>query len=124
MIPRQRGFINLAYKSRDKRWFFDFTCSVFGSSRLPVQVDPSNPSNEIFDTKSKIYPMINSQITHVYKKWEFYLGGENLLNFKQQNPIVDAQNPFSTKFDATNIWGPIMGINIYTGVRFSIIKKK
>jgi hypothetical protein len=63
-------------------------------------------------------------ITHVFKKWEFYLGGENLTNFKQKHPIIDAQNPFSSKFDATNIWGPIMGINIYAGVRFSIYNKK
>ena len=123
MIPRQRGFVNLAYKTRNKRWLFDFTCSVFGSSRLPVQADPSNPNNEIFDTKSEVYPMINSQITHVFKKWEFYLGGENLSNFKQKHPIIDAQNPFSSKFDATNIWGPIMGINIYGGLRYSILRK-
>ena len=34
MIPKQRGFINLAYKTRNKRWEYDATLSVFGKSRL------------------------------------------------------------------------------------------
>jgi hypothetical protein len=68
--------------------------------------------------------MVNGQITHTYKKWEFYIGGENITNFKQPNPIIDSQNPFGSKFDATNIWGPIMGINIYGGFRYAIPRNK
>jgi outer membrane receptor for ferrienterochelin and colicin len=124
MIPRHRSFINLAYITRNKRWEYDLTCSVFGASRLPVQEDSSNPNQQVNDLLSEVYPMVNAQITHVYKVWDFYLGGENLTNFKQKHPIIDAQNPFGSKFDATNIWGPIMGINVYAGVRYSIKQKK
>jgi outer membrane receptor protein involved in Fe transport len=118
MIPNHRGFANFAYRTRDKRWEFDLTCSVYGKSRLPSD---SLLLNEEF---SPIYPMVNAQLTHVFKKWEFYLGGENLTNFKQQHPIIESQNPFGNNFDATRIWGPIMGINIYGGVRYSIQRKK
>ncbi len=124
MIPKHRGFINLAYFSRNKRWEYDLTCTVYGTSRLPVQEDPNNPSNQLFNQTSEVYPMLNAQITHVFKRWNFYLGGENLTNFKQKNPIIDAQNPFGSKFDATTIWGPVMGINIYAGLRYSIKQKK
>ena len=124
MIPKHRGFINLAYFSRNKRWEYDLTCTVYGTSRLPVQEDPNNPSNQLFYQTSEVYPMLNAQITHVFKRWDFYLGGENLTNFKQKNPIIDAQNPFGSKFDATTIWGPVMGINIYAGLRYSIKQKK
>ena len=124
MIPKHRGFINLAYFSRNKRWEYDLTCTVYGTSRLPVQEDPNNPSNQLFNQTSEVYPMLNAQITHVFKRWDFYLGGENLTNFKQKNPIIDAQNPFGSKFDATTIWGPVMGINIYAGLRYSIKQKK
>jgi hypothetical protein len=89
-----------------------------------VQDDPNNPSNQLFDQTSEVYPMLNGQITHILKQWDFYIGGENLSNFKQKNPIIDAQNPFGSKFDATTIWGPIMGINVYAGVRYSIKQKK
>jgi outer membrane receptor protein involved in Fe transport len=124
MIPRNRGFMNLAYKTRNKRWEFDLTCSVFGASRLPVQTSSADTTLILFNTKGQVYPMVNAQITYVYKKWNIYLGGENLTNFKQQNPIVDAQNPFSSSFDATNVWGPIMGINVYAGLRLAIPQKK
>jgi hypothetical protein len=70
--------------------------------------------------QSPAYPIVNAQITHIYKKWNFYLGGENLTNFRQMNPIVDAANPFGSDFDATRIWGPVMGINVYLGVRYSL----
>ena len=124
MIPRQRGFVNIAYITRNKRWEYDFTCSVFSPSRLPIQRDFSNDTLLISDMKSPTYAMINAQITHIYKKFDFYLGGENLTNSIQKNPIIDAANPFGSKFDATNIYMPITGINIYVGIRYAIAKNK
>ena len=124
MIPRQRGFVNIAYITRNKRWEYDFTCSVFSPSRLPIQRDFSNDTLFLSDMKSPIYAMINAQITHIYKKFDFYLGGENLTNSTQKNPIIDAANPFGSKFDATNIYMPITGINIYVGIRYAIAKNK
>jgi outer membrane receptor protein involved in Fe transport len=124
MIPRHRGFLNLAYRSRNKRWEYDFTCSIFSPSRLPIQRDMTNDTLLISDMKSRMYPMINAQITHVYKKFDFYIGGENLTNSVQKNPIIDAANPFSSKFDATDIFMPITGINIYVGIRYAIAKTK
>ena len=118
MIPRQRGFFNIAYITRNKRWEYDATLSVFGESRLPG----ITPTDGI--EYSKVYPMVNAQITHVIKKWDLYIGGENLTNFKQKNAVIDAENPFGNKFDATRIWGPVMGINIYAGVRYAIVRKK
>ncbi len=118
MIPKHRGFFNFAYKSRNKRWEYDFTCSVFGEARLPVSMLPD--SSFTTENVSDVYPMLNTQVTHVYKKWEFYLGGENILNYRQKNPIIDAENPFSNTFDATRIWAPLFGVNVYAGLRFSI----
>jgi outer membrane cobalamin receptor len=124
MIPKHRGFLNLAYRSRNKRWEYDFTCSMFSPSRLPIQRDMTNDTLLISDMKSRMYPMINAQITHIYKKFDFYIGGENLTNSIQKNPIIDAANPFGSKFDATNIFMPITGINIYVGIRYAIAKTK
>jgi hypothetical protein len=121
MIPKHRGFLNVGYLSRNKKWEYDFTISVFGSSRLPVADTTITTQNLEF---SEIYPIANAQITYIYKKWDFYLGGENITNFKQNNPIIDSENPFGSKFDATRIWGPVMGINIYAGIRYSIKRKK
>lgn len=120
LLPKHRGFVNLAYRTRNNRWEYDATCTVFGQSRLP---DATLANGSITTTNvSEIYPMINAQITHIHKRWNFYIGGENLTNYKQKNAIIDAENPFGSKFDATRIWGPIMGINIYAGLRYALKK--
>jgi hypothetical protein len=116
LLPKHRGLFNLTYKTRNKRWELDFTSSVYGSSRLPGTISSEN--------RSPVYPIINMQITHNYKKWEFYLGGQNLGNYIQENPIINAENPFENTFDATRIWAPIYGINGYAGVRFTIKKEE
>jgi outer membrane receptor for ferrienterochelin and colicins len=122
MVPKHRGFANFAYKSRNKRWMADLTTSVFGQSRLPLDMLPDGGITT--NNKSEVFPLISAQLTHVYKKFEFYLGGENLANYTQKNPIIDAQNPFSTTFDATRVWAPVMGTMIYAGFRFTLEKKK
>ncbi|MCH2229826.1 MAG: TonB-dependent receptor [Crocinitomicaceae bacterium] len=122
MLPKHRGFFNIGYKTRNKRWEFDLTTSIFGAARLPeVMLEDGTISS---DNQSKVYPIINAQITHNYKKWEFYLGGENLGNYTQSNPIINAENPFASTFDATRVWAPVYGINGYIGVRFTIKKEE
>lgn len=118
MIPKQRGFLNLGYITKNKRWEFNSTLSVFGKSRLPGLDLNGN------QTYSSVYPMLNGQITYIYKKWDFYLGAENITNFKQHDAIVAANEPFGPSFDATEIWGPVMGTNIYIGFRYAIKRNK
>ena len=117
MIPRHRGFLNLAYSTRNKRWDYDLTLSVFGRSRLAA----STQSNDGF---SAVFPRLNAQITYKLKRWDLYVGGENLTNYTQQNPIIEPENPFGPNFDATRVWGPIIGYNVYFGIRFAITKPK
>jgi hypothetical protein len=118
MIPQHRGFVNIAYKTRNKRWEFDLTTSVYGSSRLPEVIMEDGTVST--DNRSEVFPIVNAQITHNYKKWEFYVGGENLGNYRQYNPIINSENPFDSTFDATRVWAPIYGINGYLGVRFTL----
>lgn len=122
MIPKDRGFVNLAYRTRNKRWEMDLTFTVFGPSRLPLVI--SDTGIEQHNQTSEVYPMLNAQITHIYKKWNFYLGGENLTNFKQVYPIIESENPFGNGFDANRVWGPIMGWNLYAGIRYSLKQLK
>ncbi len=122
MIPKHRFLFTTNYKTRNKRWEMSFTTSVYGQIRLAESFLPDGTITA--NNESKIFPMLNGQITHIFKRWDFYLGGENLTNFKQKNPIIDAANPFGSNFDATRVWGPIMGINVYAGIRYSIKQKK
>lgn len=122
MLPKHRGFFNIGYKTRNKRWEFDLTTSVFGNSRLPEVVLPDGSITT--DNRGDIFPLLNAQITHVFHQWDFYIGGENLTNYRQKNPIIDSENPFSNTFDATRVWAPVFGVNVYAGVRFTIEHKE
>jgi outer membrane receptor for ferrienterochelin and colicins len=110
--------INLAYETGNKRWRFDITGNFFGYSRLPDTRD--NPEEHRLKSHSDVYFTFNTQITRVFKHFEVYLGGENLLNYIQPNAIIDAQNPFGNYFDASLIWGPLNGAIGYIGLRTNL----
>lgn len=116
LLPKHRGFVNIGYLTRNKKWEFDWTSTFYGIARLPFNTELSNTSSR--------FNLTNVQVTHIHKKLDFYLGAENLFNYMQKNPIINSENPFGSKFDATRIWGPIMGTNIYFGLRFTMKKTK
>ncbi len=111
-----KGLFNIHYSTRYDRWSFNVTLQVNGPQRLP---DTKN-SPDIYRRAaySKTYCIMNAQITKKFRRWEIYIGGENLLNYKQKDPIISSDNPFGEYFDATVIYAPITGIMGYAGVRF------
>jgi outer membrane receptor for ferrienterochelin and colicins len=118
LVPFHRGMINFNYRTRNKKWQYDATIQFYGKSRLPINRISATETTE--DTFGKAYARINAQVTRNFKQWEFYLGGENLTNTKQQNPIIGSENPFGNYFDATRVWGQILGIYGYIGLRFTM----
>jgi hypothetical protein len=69
---------------------------------------------------SKQFNLYNAQITKRFRHFDVYLGGENMLDYKQYNPILDANTPDSPIFDASLIYAPINGRMIYVGFRYKI----
>ena len=119
---KYKGLINLNYTTRLKKWMFDYTIQFNGGGRIPyVYEEWMNrvDMNESFDAFSP-YTIMNTQITKYFRYWSIYLGAENLTDFTQSNPVTEAGDPFGDVFDATNVWGPVMGRKIYVGVRFNL----
>ena len=120
-VASHRSFINLDYSTR-KHWKLDLTINWQGQKRVPSLVESSLSHLDPMNNKSPSFYIINTQITKVWKELlEVYVGAENLLNFRQSNPIVAVQDPFSEGFDASMIWGPVFGRKVYVGVRFSVL---
>lgn len=118
LIPSHRMFANLAYETKSA-WKFDYTVQWIGKQRLPdtSQNLPENQRNDYSDT----YVLMNAQITKDFgQKWSVYLGVENMTDFKLDNPIVAANDPFGPQFDTSMVWGPIFGRMAYAGFRFRI----
>jgi outer membrane receptor for ferrienterochelin and colicins len=114
-----RAFMNLAYDVQG--WKFDYTLNFVGEKRLPST--ESNPPQYKFPLISSSYVTMNAQVSRSLgkkKAWEVYVGAENLTDFIQQNAIIAADQPFSQYFDASMIWGPVIGRMFYGGFRFKI----
>lgn len=118
MVNRYKGLLSLSYATNLRKWQFDFTTQFNGDSRIPNT--SYNPEEYRMAEKSPVYTILNAQVTKYFKRWDIYLGGENLTNYTQHHPIIAADDPFGPYFDASNVWGPISGIKVYAGARFTI----
>ncbi len=122
MIPRDRLLFNIGYALPYDKWKFDFTLQWNGQRRIPYMVDGYvHTSYENMPIAfAPAFANVNAQISRAFPKIEIYLGGENLTNFRQENPIYHAHDPFGKNFDAGQAWGPVVGRMIYAGFRYKI----
>jgi outer membrane receptor protein involved in Fe transport len=116
-VPRHRGLITATYNTPNKLWSFDITAQFIGQSRIPDVSENSSATN--WTNTSKPYTQLFAQVTRNHRDWAFYIGGENLGNFTQKNPIISVNDPYHPNFDATMVWGPIYGAMGYVGLRWS-----
>ena len=121
-MAKNRGFFNAAYtterNSKGGFWSFDTTLQLIGKQKLPNL--NSNPAEFRLPEYSDSFATLNAQISRNFNKnIRVYLGGENLTSYTQNQPIMDANNPFGNYFDGGMVYAPIMHANFYVGVDFS-----
>ena len=124
LTSKYKGVLNLQYATNMNIWTFDFTAQINGPARIPAFAleFPQVAAAASKDGYSPVYPMFFAQITRRFKGVDVYVGGENLLNYRQPYPVLSAEDPFSPSFNATAVWGPLMGIKVYAGMRLTIWK--
>lgn len=120
LTGRFKTLLTIMYQTPLKKWQFDVTGQLNGGGRLP---DP-DASNALWKETYGNYPILNAQVTKRFKTWSIYLGAENILDFTQKEPIIDAANPFGNNFDASMVWGPMHGRKFYIGGRWNLNKKE
>ena len=54
--------------------------------------------------------------------FDIYFGGENILSYTQEDPILGAGD-WSSNFDASLIYAPVHGRMFYLGIRYSLDSK-
>jgi outer membrane receptor for ferrienterochelin and colicin len=122
LIPDHRVFANLAYTLDGRRenhpLKFDLTFNWLGNQRLPELPQTAalqGQSNTPFVTT------LNGQIT---KQWgsvfDWYFGVENISDLRQEDPIINGDQPFASDFDSSMVYGPIFGRMWYTGIRYKL----
>ncbi|MDH6357174.1 TonB-dependent receptor [Parabacteroides sp. PF5-9] len=116
LVSDYKGLITASYQTPLKKWQFDLTGQFNGGGRMP-EADKENP---LWEPNFKSYTVWNAQITKYFRQWSVYIGSENLFDFTQDHPIIDASNPRGENFDGSMVWGPVHGRKIYAGIRFNI----
>lgn len=119
LSSKYKGLVTLSYATEENGWLFDSSFLLNGGGRIP-----STQQNPLEFRKPESFPAfltINAQITKKIDFIDIYLGAENLTNYKQDNPIIAANDPFGDYFDASMIWGPIDGTKVYLGLRLSVL---
>ena len=126
MTSRFKGVLNMQYATNLNKWIFDFTASLNGSCRVYNFMENLKDAdgNLLYENgRTPMYPLLYAQVTRRFKGWDVYVGAENLTNFRQKNAIIGAADPRQPSFDASCIWGPLMGIKAHVGFRFTLWKK-
>ncbi len=115
LTSRYKGLVTASWLSRLRKWQADYTLQLNGPGRVPSTI--SNPEPYRRHDNFKAYTIMNAQVTRNFRKWNVYIGSENLTGFRQHNPIIAADDPFGDYFDSGLIWGPVHGRKIYVGFR-------
>ena len=142
MTSRFKGVLNMQYATNLNKWIFDFTASINGSCRVYNFMEQINEDGTMTQSpkagvarmyengRTPVYPLLYGQITRRFKGWDVYAGVENLTNFRQKHVIIGSVrdengyvNPYQSSFDASCIWGPLMGFKAHAGFRFTLWKK-
>lgn len=120
--PRQKLLTTISYRPANGPFQADMNIHWYGKQRLPDT--KSNPTEFQRPDFSNPFTLFNVQLTYGFKKIELYGGAENLLDFRQRQPIISWQNPFSPFFDTSSVWGPTRGRELYVGFRVKLKEKK
>jgi len=116
LTSRYKGLVTASYKTPLGIWQFDATLQMNGGGRMPTpySLPDGTPS---WDNRFGAYEQVSAQITRWFRHFSIYIGGENLTGFRQKTPIINANDPWSTTFDPTMVWGPVQGAMFYAGIR-------
>ena len=116
---KYKGLITLNYATNHRKWEFTLTTQLNGKVPVP-EIDNTEKPEYSRKGESEFYTIMHAQITKNWRRLSVYLGAENLLNYTQSDPIIAADKPFSSDFDASGVWGPLAGRMFYAGLRYSI----
>ena len=99
--PAHKILSTLSYKPLTNKWHLDVNIHWYGVQQLPNT--SANPAEYQRPQKSKSFTLVNAQFTKTWKQFEIYAGCENIFDFRQQQPIISWQYPFSAYFDISSV---------------------
>ena len=115
---RYKALLTVSWEPMMALWHVDLTLQLNGPGRMPTPYTTADGTPS-WDETFPAYPQLNLQLTRDFRHCSLYLGGENLTNYRQPMPVIGADNPWLPTFEPTMVWGPVMGVMVYAGVRMN-----
>ncbi len=119
--PRHKLLGVATFRTPDERWQLDANMHWYGKQRLPDT--RKNPDDLRRPDVSTSFSIMGIQVRHERKQIAFFAGCENLLGFRQSQPILGWEQPFGRGFDPAFAWGPNRGREFYAGVNYKLERK-
>lgn len=120
--PRHKILAVATVRTPGERWQFDVNVHWYGKQRLPdTRLNPESLRRPDY---SQPYSTASLQVRHILRRIEFFVGCENIFNFRQSRPILGWEQPFSRGFDPSFAWGPTRGREFYAGCNVKLEKKQ
>ncbi|MCO6462061.1 MAG: TonB-dependent receptor plug domain-containing protein [Saprospiraceae bacterium] len=120
LAPKDRALLALHYTTPDKKWEFSNTTSWIGQQDYLERQLIGETVTQVRKT-SDSFVTTNAQVTKKWDKFDIYIGGENLTNYTQENPVQHGATPQSDLFDVSQVYAPLIGIRGYIGFRWNIM---
>ena len=111
-VSRHRVLGVLTTSTADDAWQATLTAEWRGAQVLPRTT--SFPVEFQLPSKSDPFTLLHLHIQRSWDSFDLYAGIENLLDYRQDNPII---NPFARYFETAFAWGPVKGREAYGGIR-------
>ncbi|MBL7813395.1 MAG: TonB-dependent receptor plug domain-containing protein [Saprospiraceae bacterium] len=124
LIAKHRSMLSFDYHSDENKWFLNLTCQIVGKQRLIDRTYLPPQYKHGLEPFSPAYTLFNISLNRRFRTHELYGGIENITNFTQTKPIIAADNPQSSFFDATQIYAPLIGRRFYLGLRFNLVRSE
>ena len=108
----------LTFDTFDDNVNFTISAEWRDAQRLPAML--SAPTEHRLPANSPAYTILNAHVNVRLGRVDVYSGIENLLDFRQSNPILNPAQPFQPWFDPSLAWGPAKGREVYAGLRLRV----
>ncbi len=122
--PEYTGVFGATYDIRSLDISLGYNGNLMGPKRMPANYvedfgrSSRSPAYSTHDLK------ITKEFTNVNGEngvgFEAYLSAENIFNYTQGSPLVDAGDPFGPNFDTIYTWGPMIGRTFSIGARLNL----
>ncbi len=119
LTNRYKGLLTASYKTPLELWQFDATLQLNGSGRMPTPYTLADGTPS-WSGHYHGFAQLSAQVTRWFRHFSIYAGGENLTAYRQKHPVIGWENPWSSQFDPTLVWGPVEGAMFYAGIRVNI----